>query len=124
MKKILIVDDDHDLSDLTKSVLVRGGYEVLISHDSSMGIDMAKKQKPDLILMDIMLPGMNGAEVVKLLKSEPIIRDIPVIFLTALLSDADKYDTAGIQVDGKHYTAIAKPYEIKDLLEKVKKILG
>ena len=124
MKKILIVDDDRDLSDLTKSVLVRGGYEVLISHDSSMGIDMAKKQKPDLILMDVMLPGMNGAEVVKLLKSEPILREIPVLFLTALLSDADKYNTEGIRVDGKHYTAIAKPYEIKDLLEKVKKILG
>ena len=124
MKKILIVDDDRDLSDLTRSVLARGGYEVFISHDSSMGIDMAKKQKPDLILMDIMLPGINGAEVVKVLKSEPVLRDIPVLFFTALLSDADKYNTEGIQVDGKHYTAIAKPYEIKDLLEKVKKILG
>ena len=124
MKKILIVDDDRDLSDLTRSVLARGGYEVFISHDSSMGIDMAKKQKPDLILMDIMLPGMNGAEVVKLFKADPILKDIPVIFLTGLLSDADRDNTDGIQVDGKHYTAIAKPYEIKDLLEKVKKILG
>ena len=123
MKKILIVDDDRDLSELTQSVLGRAGYEVIISHDSSTGIDMAKKQKPNLILMDVMLPGMNGAEVVKLLKADPILKDVPVIFFTALLSEADQHNADGIRVDGKNYTAIAKPYEIKDLLEKIKKIL-
>ena len=124
MKKILIVDDDRDLSELTQSVLKQAGYEVIVSHDSLSGIDMAKKQKPNLILMDVMLPGMNGAEVVKSLKADTILKDIPVIFLTALLSEADKHNTDGIRVDDKKYIAIAKPYEIKNLLEKVKKILG
>ena len=74
--------------------------------------------------MDVMLPGMNGAGVVKSLKADTILKDIPVIFLTALLSEADKHNTDGIRVDNKNCTAIAKPYEIKNLLEKVKKILG
>ena len=125
MKKILVVDDDQDLSGLIKEVLNKGGYKVLISLDPKTGLDIARQERPDLILMDVMLPGMNGAEMVKILKSESMLRDIPIIFLTGLLSNNEKYNgEAGIKVGEKYYVAIAKPFEIKDLLAKVKGIIG
>ena len=125
MKKILVIDDDKDLSALMKPIFEKAGYAVVFSNNPSDGIDAAKAEKPDLILMDVMLPGINGAEAVKILSSERIIRDIPVIFLTALLSDSEKYEAqAGIKVGTKHYEAIAKPFEIKDLLAKVKAAIG
>lgn len=125
MKKILIVDDDHDLSSLIKSVLINAGYDVSLANAPQACIDIIKKEKPDLVLMDVILPGMNGAEIVKALKEEPLIRDIPVIFLTGLLSNQERYNKAGgIFVDGNHYRAIAKPFTTKDLLKEIKGILG
>lgn len=125
MRKILLIDDDQDLSDTIKSVLEYDGYDVLLSHDSQKGIDMAKEQKPDMILMDVMLPGMNGAEAVKILKSTPVVRDIPVIFLTALMSNSDsKAQQEGLNVDGVNYQTLGKPFENMKLLEIVRSTLG
>lgn len=120
MKSILLIDDDQDLSDTIKSVLEYAGYHVSLSHDPKDGIEMVKKKKPDLILMDVMLPGMNGAEAVKILKSEPIIKDIPVIFLTALVSNEEEVlGQDGLVVDGHQYKTLPKPFENERLLEVV-----
>ena len=124
MKKILLVEDDEDLSDLIRTVLTQKAYKVFISHTSDEGLKMAKEEKPDLILMDILLPGMNGAEVVKNLKTVPMVRDIPVLFLTGLLSHSEKdSEEDGVHIDGKKYTTIAKPVNIPTLLSEIEKAL-
>ncbi len=120
MHRILVVDDDSDLAGLIQAALVQRGYNVLIYHNAVDGIKAAMGQKPDLILMDVMLPDMSGAEAIRLLKSEQTVKDIPVIFLTGLLSREESYGFDNICVDGQHYTAVAKPFEIEDLLGKIK----
>jgi CheY-like chemotaxis protein len=125
MRRILLIDDDQDLSDTIKSVLEYDGFDVLLSNDPQKGIDMAKEQNSDMILMDVMLPGMNGAEAVKILKSTPIVRDIPVIFLTALMSNSDRgAQQEGLNVDGVSYKTLGKPFENEKLLEMVRSTLG
>jgi DNA-binding response OmpR family regulator len=124
MKKILIIDDDRDLADLTSVVLKNAGYDVLVSYDPREGFGTAKQQKPDLILLDILLPGMDGPEAVKFFKEDPLIKDIPVIFLTALLSgETESSREEELLIDGKKYPVIAKPFEINDLLERIKTTL-
>ena len=127
MKRILIIDDDWDLADTIKAVLEYADYDVLLSHKAQQGINLAKEQKPDLILMDVMMPGTDGAAAVRLLKEESALKDIPVIFLTALVSDDDthsEYENIGsLNVGGIEYPALAKPFENERLLEKIKAVL-
>jgi len=125
MKKIVLVDDDFDLSDTIKSVLEYEGYQVLVSNDPRQGIEVIKKIKPDLILMDVILPGMNGAEAVKILKSNSVTMNIPVIFLTGLLSEEkDDLQENAINVSGERYATLAKPFENERLLQMVKNALN
>lgn len=118
--RILLIDDDKDLCHLTKTALTKHGYEVSAFHNAEDGIKYAKNSHPNLILMDVMLPGLNGAVAVKLLKSDPQLKDIPVIFLTALVLGQEK-GLEGINVGGLHYQTLGKPYEIETLLGVVKK---
>ena len=121
MKRILIIDDDVDLLNAIKSVLSYDGFSVLLSNKVQEGIETAKQQKPDLIIMDVLLPEMNGAEVVNILKEEPGLKDTPVVFLTGLVSNADQLD--GLQIDGQHYQTLAKPFENERLVAIVKSLL-
>lgn len=122
MKKILIIDDDKDLNRLTKIVLTKEGYEVEILHDAESGVNYAKEYNPDLILMDMMLPGMSGAEAVKKIKAEDSSNNLQVIFLTALVSPRAKDEQ--LSVDGLNYPTLGKPYEIEKLIRTVNKVLG
>ena len=125
MAKILLIDDDQDLSNLTKMALVKKGHRVFVSHEAKSAMEEAIKQKPELILMDVMLPGMNGAEIVKRMKLDPNLKDIPVVFLTALVSNNESnLEESGIIVDGLQYKTLGKPYEIDELLELVQDILS
>lgn len=125
MKKILIIDDDRDLSETIKSVLQYAGYAVLLSHEGKDGIMKAKEQKPDLILLDILMSGMDGSAAIKIFRSKPVIRDIPVIFLTGLVSNEKvTMGLEGINIDGVQYQSIGKPFENKKLLEIIKEVLS
>jgi len=122
MTKICLVDDDMDLTNLTKIALVKKGYEVTIFNDSRKAIEGIRKRKPDLILMDIMMPKMSGAEAVRELKKDPDIKDIPVIFLTALISEREAdVEESGISIDGINYKTLGKPYEMDELLKLIEK---
>ena len=122
MTKICLVDDDMDLTNLTKIALVKKGYEVTIFNDSRKAIEEIRKRKPDLILMDIMMPKMSGAEAVRELKKDPDIKDIPVIFLTALISEREAdVEESGISIDGINYKTLGKPYEMDELLKLIEK---
>ena len=125
MAKILLIDDDRDLSNLTKMALAKKGHRVFVSHEANTAMEEAIKQNPELILMDIMLPGMNGAEIVKKMKMDPNLKDVPVVFLTALVSNNEfNLEESGIIVDGLNYKTLGKPYEIDELLELVENILN
>jgi len=119
MKKILLVDDDFHLAKLTKMALTKSGYEVVVLNEGVNILEDARKYKPDLILMDFMLPQISGGDAVKLLRSDADLIKIPVIFLTALISEDDE-QLAGVNVDGTNYPSLGKPYEIDHLLMIVK----
>ncbi len=119
--KITLIDDDKDLCHLTKIALSKHGYEVSTAHDAATGIKFVQDSKPNLILMDVMLPGSSGAEAVKILKSDPQLNHVPVVFLTALITgEESNFGKMGLNVDGVHYPTLGKPYEIEQLLDVVR----
>lgn len=124
MARIWIVEDDRNLGNLTRVALIKKGYEVVVFTDAFKAIEEAKKRKPDLILMDIMLPGISGADAVKELKKDANSAKIPVIFLTGLIgSEEEDIEDKGINIDGINYKTLGKPYEIKQLLDLVGSVL-
>ncbi|MDE2027131.1 MAG: response regulator [Candidatus Omnitrophica bacterium] len=121
MAKILIVDDDQNLTYVTKMALDQQGYGVAVCHRADQLANEILEKKPDLILMDIMMPGVSGAEAVRTLRKDPHSKNIPVIFLTGLISsNEDDVEQTGINIDGTIYQTLGKPYEINDLLKAVK----
>jgi DNA-binding response OmpR family regulator len=119
---ILLIDDDSDLCHLTKTVLTKSGYTVNAFNDASAGIKNARETKPNLILMDIMLPGLTGPEIVSSLRADSYFKDIPVVFLTGLVSgEEDGIEDEGLMVGGFKYPTLGKPYEIDKLLSMVKR---
>ena len=125
MKKIiLLIDDDVYLTDIVKFLLTKENYTVLVSHEPMKGLQLASTQKPDLILLDLMMPGLSGEETAKMMKNHPVVKNIPVVFFTALLSPKDKEkEDLTVLVDGLNYPAIAKPFEAPDLLNRIKRLL-
>jgi len=125
MKKILIVDDDVDITNLVVNRLKKNNYNVIFSNDGDNGIKKALEQKPDLIIMDIMMPKMHGGEAVKLLRSYESTKNIPIIFFTALTTNLqNSAELDKINVDGQFYPAISKPFEPNKLLSAIKSLLG
>ncbi|MBI3601717.1 MAG: response regulator [Candidatus Omnitrophica bacterium] len=125
MKKILVVDDNPDIVDLIKIRLEANNYEVISSPDGKDGILKAHQEKPDLVIMDVMMPHMQGSEAVRFLKTSPLTKGIPIIFLTAITSSKPKgADAKGINVDGQFFTTIAKPFQPDKLLLEIKKLIG
>ena len=125
MKKILIVDDDVDIIDLVENRLKNNNYEVIFANDGDNGVKKALQQKPDLIIMDVMMPQMHGGEAVKLLRSYEDTKDIPILFFTAMNSYLPKStELDQINVDGQLYPAITKPFEPTRLLSAIKSLLG
>jgi CheY-like chemotaxis protein len=125
MKKILIVEDNLDLSNSIMFMLSKSGYKALVANDGNKGIEMAKASLPDLIIMDLMLPGISGEDAVSLIKKHPPCKDTPVIFLTALISSkAEKDDIETIIVDDKKYPALAKPFDFPQLIKTIKNSLN
>jgi CheY-like chemotaxis protein len=121
-KKILVVDDELQILNLLDIELTAAGYEVIKAENAAKAFGKAKSDVPALILMDIMLPDMNGAEVIRKLKSQPETKNIPVIFLTGMVTKKEeKKALADVNVDGKLYKAIAKPFNPAELLKEVKK---
>lgn len=89
-KKILCIEDDPDMIEYVQIILGRAGYEVIGAEGGAQGLKAMHQEQPDLILLDLMMPGMDGAEVLLRQKRDPAIRDIPVIALTALDSPFDQ----------------------------------
>lgn len=118
-KKILIIDDEEEVLSLLEKRLSWAGYSVIKADNGIDALALAKSRDPDLIILDIMLPGMPGEEVGQRLKENPETKHIPVIFLTCLVS-RDEQKT--IDSNAGH-TIIAKPYDAEELLSEIKKHL-
>jgi len=117
--KILIVEDNPTNMKLASSLLKKDGYEVLEAADAESGISSAKANSPDLILMDIQLPGMDGLTATGILKKDPLTKDIPVIALTAFAMKGDERKMLAAGCDGY----IAKPIRYKEFLATVASFL-
>jgi two-component system, OmpR family, phosphate regulon response regulator PhoB len=119
MQTILIIEDERDLAELIAFNLEKEGYRTVIALNGSDGLESAARTLPDLVLLDLMLPGMLGTEVCKILKkSEPTSR-IPVIMLTAKGEEIDK--VVGFEVGAEDY--VVKPFSTRELLLRVKAVL-
>jgi two-component system cell cycle response regulator DivK len=119
-KRILIVEDTEDNRQILRDLLTAAGYELIEAVDGAAGVAMAAKHKPDLVLMDIQLPLVDGYEATRRIKADPDLRHIPVVAVTsyALSGDEEKARAAGC--DGY----IAKPFSPRQLLGKVRELLG
>ncbi|MDE2027136.1 MAG: response regulator [Candidatus Omnitrophica bacterium] len=123
MAKIMIVDDDEGMADATRRILVKNGYEVAVFLDGRSAIEGARKQKPDLILMDMMMPAFGGDEAIQELNRIPELKEVPIIILTGLLSPSEYMEMTRIAVGGKAYKTLCKPYESNELLRLVRESL-
>ena len=120
MKKILIIDDEEEFLDFVKTNLeLRGDYKVITAAGGEKGTALAEKRKPDLILLDIIMPGMDGFEVLKRLRACEKTKSIPVIMLTARSDDEAMMKALELHDDGY----IAKPLKVEELEEKIEKAL-
>jgi two-component system, cell cycle response regulator DivK len=119
MARVLVIEDNVSNMTLATFLLKSNGHTVLSATDAEEGLAMARAERPDLILMDIQLPGMDGLEATALLKSDASTRTVPVIALTALAMKGDEERIRGAGCDGY----IAKPMRYKEFLETVSRFL-
>jgi len=121
MKKILFIEDESTLQKTFGEILKQEGYEMISALDGEIGLRLAKAKKPDLILLDLILPKVHGFEVLKKLKEDKETKDIPVIVLTNLegIGDVDK----AIELGATSYLVKAQ-YSLEELVEKIKQVLG
>ncbi len=116
MKKILIIDDEEGLRFFVKTNLeLRGDYKVIVAAEGEEGISIAEKERPDLILLDIIMPKIDGFEVLRRLKENEKTKSIPVIMLTARSDDEARIKTLNLHNDGY----IVKPFGMAELEEKI-----
>jgi len=117
-KRILIVDDEPDVLKLAAFRLKKWGYEIITAIDGQMGLDMIRSEKPDLVLLDLRLPNMDGTDVCRQVKNDEALKHIPIILFTAT-ADIAVAETAK-EVKADDY--IVKPFEPEQLLEKIKNV--
>jgi len=117
--RILVVDDEEDILNLLDYTLSRAGFDVLTATDGPEAIEMATSKAPSLIVLDIMLPGMDGTDVLKRLKDKDVTRRIPVIMLTAKGDEIDKI--VGLELGAEDY--VTKPFSPREFILRVKAVL-
>jgi two-component system cell cycle response regulator DivK len=118
-KRILVVEDQEDNRQILRDLLDNAGYEMIVAEDGVQALEQAEKHRPDLILMDIQLPILDGYEATRRLKANPDLKAIPIIVVTsyALSGDEEKARTAGCDA------YVAKPYSPRALLAKMREYL-
>jgi CheY-like chemotaxis protein len=119
-KKILVIDDEKLIVEVTRVLLESNGYEVVSATDGREGFDTARAEEPDLILLDLMMPVLDGWGTLELIRDEESTRSIPVIIFTA----KEMASPSKLVKDRGASDYIAKPYEIEDLLNKVRDLLA
>ena len=115
-KTILVIDDEPQIADLCRDYLVAAGYDVLTAGDGAKGLALALRERPDLVVLDLMLPGMDGLDVCRELRRES---SVPIIMLTARVEESDKL--VGLELGADDY--LTKPFSPRELVARVRTVL-
>ncbi|HMH56772.1 MAG TPA: response regulator [Gemmatimonadales bacterium] len=115
MAKILVAEDDKQIGDMIAFKLTNGGHQVIRAEDGEQAVTLAARELPDLILLDAMMPGLSGFEVLRRLKSDPALRAVPVIMVTAKGHERDVL--SGLRGGAVDY--VVKPFSLKELAARV-----
>src|SRR5919202_451907 len=115
-RRVMVVDDDRNILQLVRMYLEKDGYQVEVGHDGQQALDLVRSFKPDLIVLDLMLPGVDGVEVCKRVRWES---DVPIIMLTARTTEMDKL--FGLDLGADDY--VTKPFTPRELLARIRAVL-
>ena len=118
-RKILIIEDDRDIAEMLEYNLKEEGYKTFSAMDGEKGVAMARKERPDLIILDIMLPILDGFEVCRILKNDDAVAHIPIIILSAKSQETDK--VVGLELGADDY--VTKPFSPRELIARTRAIL-
>ena len=119
MQRILVIEDENDIRQLLRFNLEREGFAVLEAADGLGGLHMATSELPDLVVLDLMLPGMDGCDVCRRLKAQPVTAAIPVLMLTARGEEVDRI--VGLTLGADDY--VVKPFSVRELVLRIRAIL-
>ncbi|MBI5359765.1 MAG: response regulator [Planctomycetes bacterium] len=122
-KKIIVIEDNDNIRNIIQYILKQKGYEVDSAADGEDGLKKIQAKKPDIILLDVMLPGISGFDICTDLKEDPQYASIPVVLLTAIAKDSGKSDEYWRQKSGAD-AFLSKPFKAKDLVDKVVSLIG
>jgi CheY-like chemotaxis protein len=117
--KVLVVDDASDVRNLVAAYLKRGGHKVLLAADGDEALELAAEETPDLAIVDIMMPGMNGYELTERLRSIPATQETPIIMLTARAGGADRDHAFRVGADAY----VQKPFELQRLTDEISAVM-
>ena len=116
MRRILVVDDDREVVRLIRAYLEQAGFEVLAAHDGDTAVHIIRRERPDLLLLDLMLPGKDGWEITRLVRADAALAHSPIIMLTARVDDTDKI--VGLELGADDY--VTKPYNPREVVARVR----
>jgi len=120
LAKILVIEDEPNIRKLAKANLTASGYKVFVAASGEQGLELAELELPNLILLDLRMPGMSGWDVLMALKTNQRLRRIPVIIMTATVPDSEEHKIRGMRTAGY----LVKPFTADELLRQVKQVLG
>jgi len=119
MAKILVVDDDKGATDLLEAILLATGHQAVVINDSSKAMETAAQEKPNLILLDLMMPEPTGFQLCRMLRQNPDFRAVPIVIITAL----DNTDSRVVAIGAGANGFLRKPFHVSDLTDKIKDLL-
>jgi two-component system alkaline phosphatase synthesis response regulator PhoP len=118
-KRILVVDDDKDIARLVRAYLQEAGYEALVAYDGETALHALRREKPDVLVLDLMLPGRDGWEITRLIRADARLAATPIIMLTARVEDTDKI--VGLEMGADDY--VTKPFNPREVVARVRALL-
>jgi two-component system alkaline phosphatase synthesis response regulator PhoP len=119
VQRILIVDDDHSIVKVVRGYLAQAGYEVLTAFDGETALHCLRRDKPDLLILDLMLPDRDGWDLTRLIRSDTCLANLPIIMLTARIEDTDKI--VGLELGADDY--VTKPFNPREVVARVRALL-
>ena len=120
MPKILVIDDEPNIQKLAEANLTARGFQVLVAADGEEGVRLAQREHPNLILLDLRLPGMSGWDVLMILKTDRKLRKIPVIIMTATVPQSEESKSLSMRTAGY----LVKPFDINEMMRQVRLAIG
>ena len=118
-QRILVVDDDKQIARLIRSYLEQAGYQVLVAYDGETALHALRRESPDLVVLDLMLPDRDGWDITRTVRSDPALAATPIIMVTARVEDTDKI--VGLELGADDY--VTKPFNPRELVSRVRAVL-